>query len=194
MIRSAESVGSGDQSTGKLRLPQLHLDATGLMLTSPDSFVPPVDIIVTDKSYIIYLDVPGMSSSDITISRSNVITVVKGRRAMPYSTETRDSIEKQERKYGDFTLAFSIPHSFKRKWKKASISNGVLHMVFERDEDETEVRFDSLLGGSSFKSIEHGDAETTENASSDELIGNDNTMSSDTEEPRETLVRDDLSD
>ena len=39
--------------------------ATGLMLTRPDSFVPPVDIVVENGEYAIFMDVPGLSAKGI---------------------------------------------------------------------------------------------------------------------------------
>jgi len=38
------------------------LVASGLMLTRPDSFIPPVDVVVEDGFYTIYMDVPGLSA------------------------------------------------------------------------------------------------------------------------------------
>jgi len=36
------------------------------------------------------------------------------------------SVEKQERKYGEFTMTFRIPDIYERKWKDYKIENGVL--------------------------------------------------------------------
>lgn len=61
------------------------------------------------------MDVPGMSKEDILLYRQNIITVVKGTKKKPYSEYKK--LEKNERKYGDFTLSFKIPEIYERKWK-----------------------------------------------------------------------------
>ena len=38
----------------------------GLLLTRPNSFQPAIDIIRTEKSYTIYMDVPGLTKHDVT--------------------------------------------------------------------------------------------------------------------------------
>jgi HSP20 family molecular chaperone IbpA len=54
--------------------------------------MPPVDILHNEKEYKIYMDIPGLSGKDITLSRQNVITIIKGGRSVPYD----------EAKVGDF--------------------------------------------------------------------------------------------
>jgi HSP20 family molecular chaperone IbpA len=125
----------------EFRLPQVALDASGLMLTRPDSFIPPVDILEEGGYYTIYMDVPGLSAKDITLARQNVITIIKGSRSVPYQ-ESQAKIEKQERKYGDFTSTFTIPQKFERRWDSCTVDNGVLMIRFKGDLDDDE---ESLL-------------------------------------------------
>ncbi len=84
-----------------------------------------------------------------------VTTIIKGTRVPPY----KDSqvVEKQERKYGDFTMTFNIPHDYEvggpmcacavlgsmlwcrcvqRKWDSCHVENGVLCIKFKRDSDD----------------------------------------------------------
>lgn len=116
-----------------IRLPQVSIDSSGLIMTRPDSFVPAVDIIANDK-YQIYMDVPGMSKEDIVLYRQNIITVVKGTKKKPYSEYKK--LEKNERKYGDFTLSFKIPEIYERKWKTYDVEHGVLVIMYEKDVDD----------------------------------------------------------
>ena len=51
-----------------VRIPQISIDSSGLLMTRPDSFVPAVDIIANDK-YQIFMDVPGLSKEDILLIR-----------------------------------------------------------------------------------------------------------------------------
>lgn len=126
-----------DQREIKFRLPQVSLDASGLLLARPDSFVPPVDIIAGPKEYAIYMDVPGLSASDISLSRQNVVTIIKGERKLPYSDDI-DTFDSQERKGGKFTMTFKIPDKYLRKWKSCCVSHGVLCIKFDIDNDDRE--------------------------------------------------------
>tara|TARA_B110001452_G_scaffold95772_1_gene79124 strand:- start:1141 stop:2823 length:1683 start_codon:yes stop_codon:yes gene_type:complete len=125
----------------QMQLPQASVDASGLLLTRPNSFQPAIDIIRTERSYTIYMDVPGLTKHDVKLSRQNVTTIIKGGRSAPYA-ELQVRVEKAERKYGDFTQTFKIPQEYERKWSKCVVSNGVLKLVFKPDNDEEGLQVD----------------------------------------------------
>jgi HSP20 family molecular chaperone IbpA len=82
------------------------------------------------------MDVPGISEDEIEMYRQNVVTIVKGNRKRPYPDQQTDQVERQERKYGEFTLSFKIPENFERKWSYFGVENGVLKIVYEKDKDD----------------------------------------------------------
>lgn len=125
---------------GELRLPQVSIDASGIMLTRPDSYLPMVDIIRNDHegSYVVYMDVPGLTRQDVKLSRQNVITIIKGQRDPVFNERDMQKVVKQERKYGNFTMTFKIPEQYERKWDSVNVENGVLIMKFLKDVDEDE--------------------------------------------------------
>ena len=128
-------IRAGTQREG-MNINQTSIDASGLMISRPNSFQPNIDII-RDKAYTIYMDVPGLTKSDIKLSRQNVTTIVKGGRTRPYNElQSGTMVEKTERRYGDFTQTFKIPQEYERKWKRCSVTNGVLKMMFTQDTDE----------------------------------------------------------
>ena len=53
---------------------------------------------------------------------------------MPFTDYKK--LEKNERKYGDFTLSFKIPEVFERKWKDFYLENGVFLIYYEKDQDD----------------------------------------------------------
>ena len=118
-----------------MKLQQTSLDASGLLLTRPNSFMPAIDI-VQEKTYRIVMDVPGMTSDDIKLSRQNVTTIVKGTRHQPYAELQVEKVERQERTYGDFTLTFKVPQEYERKFTSVTVVNGVLKITFKQDTDE----------------------------------------------------------
>ncbi len=62
--------------------------------------------------------------------------MVKGNRKRPYTDLIAEQIERQERKYGEFTLSFKIPENFERKWSFFGVENGVLKIVYDKDKDD----------------------------------------------------------
>ena len=128
-----------------LRLPQMSIDSSGFVMTRPDSFLPNCDIIKGEE-YIIIMDIPGMKSNDITVIRQNVYTIVKGvRKKLKDQTSQIDKVyEKNERKFGDFTIRFKIPEEYERKWSKYKIQDGVLMLKYKKDIEENEVEVDKL--------------------------------------------------
>ena len=115
----------------QLRLQQLSVDASGIMLARPDNYLPPVDIIKDhDGSYRVYMDIPGMTRENVKLSRQNVVTIVKGSREPEFTQrEMATSVARQERKHGDFTMTFRIPEEFQRKWDTCQVDNGVLCII-----------------------------------------------------------------
>ena len=98
----------------QLRLQQISVDASGIMLARPDNYLPPVDIIKeVDGTYCIYMDVPGMTRAQIKLSRQNVVTIIKGTREPDFTErELATAVTRQERKHGDFTMTFRIPEEY----------------------------------------------------------------------------------
>jgi len=124
----------------QLRMQQLSVDASGIMLARPDNYLPPVDIIKDhDGSYRVYMDIPGMTRENVKLSRQNVVTIVKGSREPEFTQrEMATSVARQERKHGDFTMTFRIPEEFQRKWDTCQVDNGVLCIIYLKDLDEEE--------------------------------------------------------
>lgn len=67
-----------------------------------------------------------------------MITIIKGNKKRPFDDYKK--LEKNERKYGEFTLNFRIPEIYERKWSSFEVQNGVLKIVYERDIDEGSIK------------------------------------------------------
>lgn len=63
-----------------------------------------------------------------------MITIVKGWRKCPYSEVKK--LERNERKYGEFTITFKIPEIYERKWSHFEVLDGVIAIIYEKDNDE----------------------------------------------------------
>jgi len=132
-------IRSHSEAPERLRLHQLSVDASGIMLARPDSYLPPVDIVREPDAYNIYMDLPGMTRDQVKLSRQNVVTIVKGTRESGLSDrEIATSVTRQERKAGEFTMTFRIPEEYQRRWESADMENGVLRIRYLKDEEEEE--------------------------------------------------------
>jgi HSP20 family protein len=87
---------------------------------------------------MIILDIPGLDKEDISLSRQNAITIVKGNRRKN-SQGDESSYEKNERKYGEFTMTFKIPDIYERKWEGYHVEKGVLSVWYPKDLNDEDV-------------------------------------------------------
>lgn len=81
-----------------------------------------------------------MTKEDLDVYRTNVTTIIKGTR--PNKKEALEkgvSLEKNERKFGPFTLSFRIPNNYERKWTQWDVENGVFWIQYKNDNDECEL-------------------------------------------------------
>ena len=82
----------------------------------------------TNEHYVITIDLPSMTKDDVILTRSNMTTIVKGKRKKTLGQDLYEdsSYEKAERKFGDFTLTFKIPEEFDRRWVSYEMKSGIL--------------------------------------------------------------------
>ena len=136
-----------NETRGDLRLPQISIDSSGFVMTRPDSFLPKCDII-RGEDYVILMDVPGVLKEDVSVTRQNVITIVKGIRKKSCFEENKETIyETKERwgdfvyvftlrMYGEFTIRFKIPVEYERKWHCFELKEGILTLKYKKDSDD----------------------------------------------------------
>ena len=95
-----------------LRLPQISIDSSGFVMTRPDSFLPKCDVI-RGEDYVILMDMPGVRKEDISVTRQNVITLIKGFRKKAIFENNKETIyETKERLDCSGRLVISIINSY----------------------------------------------------------------------------------
>lgn len=89
-----------------------------------------------------------MKKDDIILSRSNMTTIVKGKRCKTLGQDVWDETiyEKAERKFGDFTQTFKIPEEYDRRWNTFEMINGILSQSYLKDHDDIKIEKESILG------------------------------------------------
>ncbi|MGM0546967.1 MAG: Hsp20/alpha crystallin family protein [Bacteroidota bacterium] len=95
-------------------------------------FTPACDIVESDDTYAIKLDLPGLSKKEINIALKEHVLTVKGERA----EELNDSevYRRQERSTGVFSRSFALPENVNTAEIDAVFRNGVLTITMQKSE------------------------------------------------------------
>lgn len=102
--------------------------------TSPQSWMPAIDVWETDSELVYAFDLPGMSEDDISIEVHDDTLTVSGERRK--STEERsDRFYRFERRYGTFARAVGLPAGVDDAKIAASYVDGVLELRVPKPEE-----------------------------------------------------------
>lgn len=100
-------------------------------------FQPPCDITESDKSFSVYMDLPGLTKKMIRISLKNRVLSISGDRELYVKDDDR-ILKRSERKQGSFSRSFVIPDDADAKSISATFKDGVLHVTLNKTESEKE--------------------------------------------------------
>ena len=103
-------------------------------------FRPEADLIVSEKSLSIVMDLPGLTKKEIAITRKQNVLTVRGERGVMLADG--EQYKRNERKSGAFMRSFAIPEEADASNITASFRNGVLTIQLPMDstnEDTTHI-------------------------------------------------------
>ena len=91
-----------------------------------NTWMPPVDIFQTgDHELVLKAELPDMSREDIDVTVENFVLTIKGEKKA--SNEVKDEqYHHVERRYGSFSLSFSLPTTVDPNRVSAEYKNGIL--------------------------------------------------------------------
>jgi HSP20 family protein len=98
-------------------------------------FYPDVDMIESDNSLKVRIELPGVKKEDLEISLKNSFLIITGEK----KAETEEAEESRyyfERKYGSFSRTLSLPIKVNPESIKATCEGGVLEITLLKLEDE----------------------------------------------------------
>lgn len=99
-------------------------------------WAPQMDMVETDDTYRIHLDVPGISKDDLTINYQDNRLTVRGTRTEE-TQEAGSNYVRTERAFGNFYRSFTLPKSIEADEIEASYDNGVLTINIPKTEKST---------------------------------------------------------
>ncbi|HEX6981144.1 MAG TPA: Hsp20/alpha crystallin family protein [Balneolaceae bacterium] len=95
-------------------------------------FTPDCDIIESDETYVIKLDLPGLSKKEVNIALKEQVLTVKGERTEEVGeTEVR---RRQERSTGVFSRSFALPQNVNTAEVDARFYTGVLTITMPKSD------------------------------------------------------------
>lgn len=95
---------------------------------------PHTDISETDDRYVLRMDMPGLSRSDLNIELRNDTLTVSGERKNEHE-ESRENFHRVERSYGRFFRSFTLPNAGDTEKVKAQMKDGVLTIEIPKREE-----------------------------------------------------------
>ena len=96
---------------------------------------PAVNVWQNAEAVAITAELPGVDPSDIDITVKENVLTLSGERKLPELSE--DAVwHRRERGYGKFSRAVRLPFMAKDDQVEARFSNGVLHVVIARPEED----------------------------------------------------------
>jgi HSP20 family protein len=99
-------------------------------------FRPEADLIVSEKSLSIVMDLPGLTKKEIAITRKQNVLTVRGEREVMLADG--EQYKRNERKSGAFMRSFAIPEEADASSITASFRNGVLTIQLPMDSTNEE--------------------------------------------------------
>jgi len=96
---------------------------------------PIVDIYDTEKAIIINAELPGLSRDDITLGVKENILTLKGERKADNEVK-EENYYRQERCFGTFERAFTLPGTVDFEKIKANFKDGILMIEIPKPEEK----------------------------------------------------------
>lgn len=93
----------------------------------------PVDLWETKDAYQVRADLPGLAPEDIEINATADTMTVSGE-IKPSTDVAEEGLLRQERRFGKFTRAFTLPMQIDPNKVEAKFQNGVLELVLPKAE------------------------------------------------------------
>jgi HSP20 family protein len=95
---------------------------------------PAVDIYDSKDAVLVRANIPGMKKDEIEVSIEQGTLLIKGEKKGEEKFEDKKTV-REERFYGSFTRAISLPQGIDHEKVKATYENGVLELSFPKKEE-----------------------------------------------------------
>jgi HSP20 family protein len=116
------------------RLANLQDELERLFETPLRAWAPALDVHEDKEGYTVRAELPGMKREDISVSIEDGTLVISGERKAETTNEGAE-VHRQERYFGKFSRALTLPTAVSGDKVKASYKDGVLTVVVPKAEE-----------------------------------------------------------
>jgi|SRR6185437_2772799 len=104
--------------------------------TTERKYLPSADIAEDEKAYYLNIVLPGINKEDIKVETAEGKLTVKAERK--FSKEEGKKYRTVESPYGVYARSFHLPEDVNVQTIEATYTNGILHLVLQKDEKKTQ--------------------------------------------------------
>jgi HSP20 family protein len=96
-------------------------------------WMPAMDLVETDESFVLRADLPGMAQDDVKIELEDNVLTVSGERRAEHEV-AKEGYHRVERAFGSFSRALTLPKGIDGERIVASFDRGVLEVRIPKPE------------------------------------------------------------
>ncbi|MCW3050794.1 MAG: heat shock protein Hsp20 [Solirubrobacterales bacterium] len=135
-------------------------------------FMPAADVIVSDESVRIEMDVPGLRAENLEIELENDLLTVRGERPFPYAGQEYERTWRHiERAFGRFERSIRVPRGLDPDSVEAGLTDGVLSVRIPKPVSPQPHRVQIKGGGEETRQVGPGEARQAESAEAGQMEG-----------------------
>lgn len=109
-------------------------------------WLPAIDLVEADGSYVLHADLPGVKPEDVTIELDDDVLTIAGHRETD-SESDEGGVRRRERAYGKFSRRLTVPAGVDPEGITASFEHGVLDVRIPKPEQPKPRRVAIQVGG-----------------------------------------------
>lgn len=114
-------------------------------------WVPAMDLVETDGSYVLKADLPGLAKDDVKVELNDNVLTVSGERKAEHEDRGK-GYHRVERAYGSFSRTLTLPEGVDPEAIEASFDKGVLEVRVPKPAEKTPHRVEIAVGGTPIES------------------------------------------
>lgn len=107
----------------------------------PTSWLPAMDLVENDNTYVAKVELPGVSKDDVKITLQDNTLTIRGEKKSEKETKEAN-YHHLERSYGAFQRSFALPGSVKSDKVEAEYKDGILTITLPKSEESRRKQID----------------------------------------------------
>jgi HSP20 family protein len=127
-------------------------------------WIPAMDLVETEKDFVLRADLPGVDEQDVKIELEDRVLTISGERKAEHE-ERKEGYYRVERSSGSFTRTLTVPEGVDPSTINASFDKGVLEVRIPKPEEKKPHRVAISVGNGSQAEAEAPAIEGTEQSS-----------------------------